>query len=157
MAVGDGRSPQRLRDDWPTAFAKIRDRQAPVPDRPQNPDAEAMRRADVIFFVLKKKEATEAEPAWRIVETLQQSGARVALGWCDLPMTRQPLLDQWQRREISAQQLTDQLGVSSRAEWVRRALRPDLLQVALGAPGELLGKIRAGDALSEEERTLPAG
>ena len=35
-----------------------------------------------------------------------------------------------------------------------RALRPDLVQVALGSPRELLRKIRAGDALTEEERAL---
>ena len=33
-------------------------------------------------------------------------------------------------------------------------MRPDLIQVALGSPGNLLRKIRAGEALSFEERAL---
>ena len=85
---------------------------------------------------------------------MQSSGARVALGWTELSAAQQPLLDQWQRQEISSQQLLDQLGAPERGEWLRPALRPDLLQVALGAPRELLGKIRAGDALTDEERAL---
>ncbi|MEO5719522.1 MAG: ChaN family lipoprotein, partial [Chthoniobacterales bacterium] len=96
----------------------------------------------------------ESQPAWRIVETLQRSGLRVALGWSELSTTEQPLLDQWQRREISAQQLADQLGASQRGDWMRRALRPDLLQVALGSPRQLLRKIRAGEPLTEADRAL---
>ena len=116
--------------------------------------AAAARRANVIYVGLTKRSAAESEPAWRIVETLQESGARVALGWSELPPSRQPLLDRWQRQEISAQQLIDQLGVRQRGDWIRRALRPDLVQVALGSPRELLRKIRAGDALTEEDRAL---
>lgn len=116
--------------------------------------ATTVRRADVIYFGLTKRSAAESEPAWRVVNTLQRSGARVALGWTELPATQQPLLDQWQRQEISAQQLVDQLGAPQRSDWMRRALRPDLVQVALGSPGQLLSKIRAGVALIEEERAL---
>jgi hypothetical protein len=128
-----------------------------APPRPAPVDerwAATVRRADVIYFGLTKRSAAESEPAWRIVETLQRSGARVALGWTELPGTQQPLLDQWQRKEISAQQLVDQLGAPPRGDWMRRALRPDLVQVALGSPRELLSKIRAGAALTEEERAL---
>ena len=57
-------------------------------------------------------------------------------------------------QEISPQQLLDQLGVPDRGDRLRHALRPDLVQVALGSPRELLRKIRAGDALTEEERAL---
>ncbi|HEY3661597.1 MAG TPA: hypothetical protein VGL24_00415, partial [Chthoniobacterales bacterium] len=60
----------------------------------------------------------------------------------------------WQRQEISAQQLVEQLGAPSRSDWMRRALRPDLVQVALGSPRELLRKIQAGAALTESERAL---
>ncbi len=116
-----------------------------------------LRRADVIYSCLTKRSAAESEPAWRIVETLQQGGARVALGWGELPAMQQPLLDQWQRREISAEQLVVQLGVPHRSDWIRRSLRPDLGQVALGSPRELLRKIQRGDALTNDERAfLPA-
>ena len=91
-----------------------------------------------------------------MVEALQRNGARVALGWTELSAAQQPLLDQWQRQEISPQQLLDQLGVPDRGDRLRHALRPDLVQVALGSPRELLRKIRAGDALTEEERALLA-
>jgi len=111
-------------------------------------------RADVIYFGLTKKSAAESEPAWRLVEALQRNGARVALGWTELSVAQQPILDQWEREEISPQQLFDQLGVPDRGDRLRHALRPDLVQVALGSPLELLRKIRAGDALTEKERAL---
>jgi hypothetical protein len=94
----------------------------------------------------------DEQPATRIVEMFQQSGHRVALGWAEIAATQQPLLEQWQRQEISAQQLLDQLARVERADWLRRALRPDLMQVALGSPRSLLAKIRAGEALSDDER-----
>ncbi|MEO8440118.1 MAG: ChaN family lipoprotein [Spartobacteria bacterium] len=127
--------------------------EAPRPALPASQKMAApIRRADVIYFGLTSKSAAESAPAWRIVGTLQESGGRVALGWSELPVGRQPLLDQWQRQEISAQQLVDQLGVAQRSDWMERALRPGVAQVALGAPRELLRKLRAGDALTEEER-----
>jgi hypothetical protein len=113
-----------------------------------------LRGTDVIYLGLTKRRAVDNPSAWRIVEKLQGSGARVALGWTDLPATQQPLLDQWQRQEISAPQLLDQLVAPMRVDWLRPALRPGLIQVALGAPPVLLGKIRAGEALSAEERAL---
>ena len=112
--------------------------------------------ADVIYFGLTKRSAVNSEPAWRMVDALQRSGARVALGWTELSAAQQPILDQWQRAEISPQELLDQLGGPERGGRIRQAWRPDLVQVALGAPRELLRKIRAGDALTEEERgSLP--
>ena len=114
----------------------------------------AVQRADVIYFGLTKRYAAESEFARQLVEALQRNGARVALGWTDLSATQQPILDQWQRKEISPQQLLDQLGVPDRGDRLRHALRPDLVQVALGSPRDLLRKIRAGDALREEERAL---
>ncbi len=93
-----------------------------------------------------------------MVDTLQQNGARVALGWAELPATEQVVFEQWQRREITGQQLLDQVGPSSRRDWLRRALRPDLAQVALGSPRELLRKTRSGEAFTREENAqLPRG
>ncbi len=114
----------------------------------------SLRRADVIYSSLTKSEGAENQPTWRIVETFQAGGARVALGWTELPVSQQLLFDQWQRQEISAEQLVDQLGAPRPVDWIRRALRPDLLQVALGSPRELLRKIRAGDQLTADERAL---
>lgn len=114
----------------------------------------SVRRADVIYFGLTKKSAAESAPAGRVVDALQRSGARVALGWTELSPAQQPLLDRWQRQEISSQRLLDELGVPDRGDRLRHALRSDLVQVALGSPRELLHRIRAGDALTEEERTL---
>jgi hypothetical protein len=113
-----------------------------------------LRGTDVIYFGLTKRSAADNPSVWRIVETLQGSGVRVALGWTELPATQQPLLDQWQRQEISTAQLLDQLGAPARGDWLRPALRPGLIQLALGAPPALLRMIRAGDALSAEERAL---
>ncbi len=128
---------------------------APRPPTAEETSAARLRQADVIYFGLTKKSATNSSPAWRVVvETLQSHADRVALGWAELPVTRQPLLDQWQRQEISASELLDQLAVSSRHTWLRQALRPDLLQVALGAPRDLLHRIRTGETLSAEERAL---
>jgi len=121
---------------------------------PPDPWAAKLGVTDVIYFGLTKRSDAEREPAWHIVATLQNSGARVALGWTDLPATQQPLLDQWQRQEISGPQLLDRLAGPARGEWLSRALRPDLLQLALGAPPELLRKIRAGATLTAEEHAL---
>ncbi len=139
------------------ALPKFATGNAPPPAPQDEAWTAGLRDADVIYFGLTKSAVTESEAAWQIVETLQRGGARVALGWSEVAMTRQPLLDQWQRQEISAQQLVDQLGVPRRTDWMRRALRPDLLQVALGAPRELLRKISEGEALGENDRAfLPA-
>ena len=108
----------------------------------------------MIYFGLTKRSAINSEPARRVVESLQRTGAHIALGWTELSAAQQPLLDQWQRQEISSQQLLDQLGAPEHGDWLRRALRPDLVQVALGSPREFLRKIRAGDALTDEERAL---
>gem|GEM_PF-3178104 len=126
---------------------------------PENEEwASQLRVADVIYFSLTKSWAADEQPAWQIVEMMQRSGQRTALGWTEVPSRQQPLLDQWQRQEISASQLLDQLAAPERAEMLRHALRPDLAQVALGSSRELLAKIRAGEVLSEEERTsLPSG
>jgi hypothetical protein len=128
--------------------------EAPHPALADEKWAATVRHADVIYFGLTKRSAAESQPAWRIVDTWQRSGARVALGWTELTAAQQPLLDRWQRQEISAQELVDQLGVPQRGDWMRRALRPDLVQVALGSPRELLHKIRAGEVLTDEERAL---
>lgn len=114
----------------------------------------SIRRADVVYSSLTKGAAADNQPAWRIVQAFQTGGAQVALGWSELPAAQQPLFDQWQRQEISAEQLVEQLEAPRRVDWMRRALRPDLLQVALGVPRDLLRKIRAGERLAVEERAL---
>lgn len=113
-----------------------------------------VRRADVIYLSLTKSAAAGKQPVWRIVELLQRSGERVTLGWTELPVTQQALLEQWRGQEISTPQLLDRLRAPNRGDWMRHALRPGLGQVALGAPRELLRKIRAGEALIEEEKAL---
>ncbi|MEO7167329.1 MAG: ChaN family lipoprotein [Spartobacteria bacterium] len=127
---------------------------APPPAAETTARAATLLRADVIYFGLTNRSAVNSRPAWRIVETLQSGGAQVALGWADLAAEQQPLFDQWQRQEISAAQLLEELAAPERGDWLRRALRPDLLQVALGSPKNLLRKIRAGEELSAEERAL---
>ncbi len=128
--------------------------EAPRPPTAEEAGAARLRGADVIYFGLTKSSMADSRPAWRIVETLQRGAHRVALGWAEVPATQQPLFDRWQRQEISAQDLLGQLVAPGRNEWLRRGLRPDLLQVALGAHRELLGKLRAGEALSSAERAL---
>lgn len=114
--------------------------------------------ADVIYVGLTKSWSLNDQPAAQIVETMQRSGQRLALGWTEIPVTQQPLFDQWQRQEISAEQLLGQLVSPEQAESLGQALRPDFVQVALGCPQDLLAKIRTGDALSEDERAaLPQG
>jgi len=133
---------------------KVATAEAPRPAPGEEAGAAKLRATDVVYFGLTKGSATDRQPAWQIVETWQRSGQRVALGWTELPATRQPSLDRWQRQEISTQQLLDQLSASERGDWLRRGLRPDLGQAALGSPGNLLRKIRAGETLSAEEHAL---
>lgn len=120
--------------------------------------AAKLRSADAIYFSLTKSATAAGQPIWQIVQLLQGSGQPVALGWAEVPATQQPLLEQWKQKEITATQLLDQLVRPERAALLSGALRPDLGQAALGCPRELLGKIRDGETLSEEEQAqLPAG
>jgi hypothetical protein len=113
-------------------------------------------RADVIYFGLTKKSAAESEPAWRWSRCCNATERASHLAGPNSRPAQQPILDQWQRAEISPQQLLDQLGVPDRGDRLRYALRPDLVQVALGSPRELVRKIRAGIVLTEVERaSLP--
>jgi hypothetical protein len=128
--------------------------EAPRPVPPVDAWSAKLRQTDVVYFGLTKKTISDSQPAWHIVETLQGNGARVALGWAEFSVTQQPLLDQWQRQEISGPELVDQLGPAARRDWFQRALRPDLMQRALGSPPDLLRKIRAGEKLLAEERAL---
>lgn len=125
--------------------------EAPAPAPNEEAGAGKLRATDVVYFGLTKSSEVESQSARRIIETLQRGGQRVALGWVALPATEQPLLDRWQEKEISAPQLLEQLTPTGRADWLRQALRPDLLQVALGAPKGLLRKIQAGDTLTPAE------
>ena len=116
--------------------------------------AASIRRADVIYLGLTEMNETQGESVQRIVDALRKDGGRVALGWTEFPAVQQPLLDQWQCREISAQQLLAQLDAPRYGDWMQPAVRPDLTHVALGARRPLLRKIRAGDSLTSEERAL---
>ena len=136
------------------ALPKFAVGEAPRPTPPPDVWAAKLRATDVVYCGLTKRWTIEHQPAWRIVEAWQKNGARVALGWTDIPTSEQPLLDQWQRQEITGPQLLDQLATPARGDRLSRALRPDLVHVALGSPPALLGKIRAGEPLSPEERAL---
>lgn len=128
--------------------------EAPRPTPAIDPWTIRLRATDVIYFGLTKETTTSDQPVWRMVEAWQNGGARVALGWTDLPAEQQPRLEQWRREEISTSQLLDQIAAPSRRDALRRVLRPDLRQLALGAPPGLLRKIRAGASLSAEESAL---
>jgi hypothetical protein len=127
-----------------------------APPRPaaEDPWLTKLRAADVVYFCLTKKDANENQPARKVIRALQDHGDTVALGWGEIAAERQPLLDRWQREEISAQELLEELSVPERGDWPGRALRPGLTQVALGASPELLRKLRAGEAPTPEERAL---
>ncbi len=113
-----------------------------------------LRKVDVIYVALTKKAETNAQSTWQLVASLQRAGEQVALGWAEIATTQQPLLDQMQREESERQRLIEQLALPARADWLRQGLRPGLLQVALGAPRDLLRKLRAGEALAADEREL---
>ena len=137
---------------------------APLPkfaigEAPRRPVAEdrslaRLRTADIVYFCLAKNHPAENQTAWKIVAALEDRGDAVALGWSQIAAKQQPLLDRWQREEISAQELLDQLAVPERGEWLGDGLRPGRVQVALGAPRELLGKLRDDETLTAEERAL---
>jgi hypothetical protein len=124
---------------------------APGPPAAEDANAARLQSADVIYFGLTRK--AESDPAWQVVTTLQRGGRQVALGWSDLPVTQQPLLDRWAAQKISAPELLAQLDRPARTEF-RDALHSDLRQVALGPPSGLLRKIRAGDPISPNERAF---
>lgn len=120
--------------------------------------AARIRAADAIYFSLTKSATAPGQPIWEIVQSLQNGGHPVAMGWAELPAPEQPRLEAWKRLEITSTQLLDELVRPERAALLRPAFRPDLAQVALGSPRSLLGKIRDGAALTaEEEALLPRG
>ena len=116
--------------------------------------AAKLRQIDVIYFCLTKKGDAEDQPVGRIVKALRESGEKVALGWTEIAVGQQPLLDRWQRKEIAGSELRDQLGLATRDDWLSHDLGAGVRYVALGAPAPLLRKIRAGEALTPEERML---
>ena len=128
--------------------------EAPRPAPVEEKWVTRLREVDVIYVSLTKRSAASSQSAWRVMETLQGAGEQVALGWAEIATTQQPLLDQWQRQEIDPQRLIEQLALPDRADWIRQALRPGLLQIPLGASRDLLRKLRAGEALTAEEREL---
>jgi len=128
--------------------------EAPRPAPAEEKWVTRLREVDVIYVALTKRSTANSQSAWRVVETLQGAGEQVALGWAEIATTQQQSLDQWQRQEIDPQRLIEQLALPARADWLRQALRPGLLQVALGAPRDLLRKLRAGEVLTAEEREL---
>lgn len=120
--------------------------------------AARLRTADAVYFSLTKNTLGEGESIWQVVQLMQGGGAHVALGWAEVAAAQQPLLDQWQRQKMPAGQPLDQLVRPERAGFFRRALRPDLGQVALGCSHDLLARIRDGETLSAEETAqLPSG
>jgi hypothetical protein len=113
-----------------------------------------LRQADVIYFCLTKKTTSDNQQAAQVLEHFRQSGEQVALGWSMLAANQQSVLDQWRRQEITPTQLLDRLPAAMQEDWARATLRSDVPQVALGGAGELLRKIRDGDALTAEEIDL---
>lgn len=110
------------------------------------------READVVYLRLTKSSTPENQPAWRMVEDLQAHGAKIALGWGDVPAAQQPLLDHWQAGENSGPQLPEPLAITAHREWLQRARQLGLSQAALGPPPALLGKIRGGEPLTSAEQ-----
>ncbi|HEY2714115.1 MAG TPA: ChaN family lipoprotein [Chthoniobacterales bacterium] len=127
-----------------------------APPRPSPDDAwiARLRQADVIYFCLTKRATADNQQAWRVLEHFRQSGEQVAFGWSMLSVAQQPLFDRWRRQEITRTQLLERLPAAMREDWAPSALRADLPQVALGGSGELLRKIRDGEALTAEEIAL---
>lgn len=130
---------------------------APVPNADEAWRAR-LRSADAIYFSLTKSATAAGQPIWQTVQLLQGSGQAVTLGWAEVPAAQQPLLERWKAQEITASELLTQLVRPERAALLSGTLRPDLGQAALGCSGKLLGKIRDGEPLSEnEEAQLPTG
>ncbi len=128
---------------------------SPAPES-ENTWTARVRAADAIYFSLTKSATTSGQPIWQVIQLLQASGQLVALGWAELSATEQPLLEQWQRGEAPATESLPRLLRPERAALLRQSARPDLAQVALGCPHDLLAKIRDGAALSaQEEAELP--
>ena len=136
------------------ALPKFATGEAPRPPVSEAGEGAKLRAVDVIYFEPTNGSPPPHQPAWRIVAALQADRQSAALGWSEIPAAQQELLDRGQRGEIPQAQLLDNLVPGSRREWLRQGLECNLPQVALGAPPQLLGKIRAGTALTPVERAL---
>lgn len=117
-----------------------------------------LRAVDAVYFCLTKSSAADDAPAWQIAAAMTQDGTRLALGWATVPAEQQALFDQWQAQKISSTKILEELVRPETDSFLRHGLRPEFLQVALGASRSLLAKIRNGESLSvTEEAQLPQG
>lgn len=120
--------------------------------------AARLRTANAVYLSLTKSTLGDGESIWQVVQLMQGGGTHVTLGWAEVPVAQQALLDRWQRQEVPAGQSLDALVRPERVGFLRQALRPDLGQAALGCSHDLLARIRDGESLSAEEAAqLPSG
>jgi uncharacterized iron-regulated protein len=128
--------------------AAIESREAPLADEKF---AALVQNADIIYFPTELSGLmSPSEPAMKLLDALRRNGNAFAIGWDLIGVEEQPLLDQWVKRQLSAENLTSRLHLSGPAREREncRALLSESKEwnvrfLALRCPADLLAAARS--------------
>lgn len=127
---------------------------------------ERMGQARVVYIGETHDSNADHEYQFDVLKGLKDRGVTYAIGWEMFDVTQQPLLDQWQARQIGSD------GLLERSNWrrtwgaqsvmyetmLRWSLAEGVPCLALNAPSALTRKVAFGASLTPEERgMLPQG
>lgn len=123
---------------------------------------ERLDQARVIYIGETHNSNADHEYQFDVLKGLKARGVKYAIGWEMFDVSQQPLLDQWQARQLSSDGLLDRLNW--RRSWgaesvmyetmLRWSLAEGVPSVALNAPRALSHKVAFGAALSAEEKAM---
>ena len=122
--------------------------------------------ADVVYFGEVHNNQSNHEYELQLVKSMLAHHLRIAVGWEMFARNNQPLLDQFNRRQISLAQLLDQSGF--RKSWgVYSPVYAKILattsangvpNVGLNAENRLVHRVAMGQTLNQAEQSqIPAG
>lgn len=123
---------------------------------------ERLDQARIIYIGETHNSDADHEYQFEVLKGLKAKGVNYAIGWEMFDVTQQPLLDQWQSKQINSD------GLLERSNWrrswgaesvmyetmLRWSLTEDVPSVALNAPRALSHKIAFGGNLTAEEKAL---
>lgn len=123
---------------------------------------ERLDQARIIYIGETHNSDADHEYQFEVLKGLKARGVHYAIGWEMFDVTQQPLLDQWQSKQITSD------GLLERSNWrrswgaesvmyetmLRWSLAEGVPSVALNAPRALSHKVAFGGHLSADEKAL---
>ena len=122
--------------------------------------------ADVVYLGEVHSDQRNHEYELELVKSLLARGLRVAVGWEMFSRIDQTLLDEFDRRQISLEQLLDQSGFKKSwgvyspvyAKILATTVANGIPNIGLNATNTLVHQVAMGQTLNQDERTqLPTG